>query len=288
MIQHGQHEVTLAMRDRQVITNITRGRHTLLGEMIGFDFGINVAAAMHIKSEYGLEVWKDTKAYAKAHPAIVPFINQDPDIAPYLEGEFKYYLNARDGLQDGKWVDRFNPAIGWQPQGNCKYTGDGFSLSNTNNATMYMNQGNLYDLGNHFKVVVEFTANADAIGIDFGSVTSTSKNISFTAASGFAEMNWKMLGNDSNPGVKHAYTPMTAGRHTLTWEIRDAGNGKDFFRFTLDRVAYDGAAIIPQATEFGGYRNWYNQNFYMARGVAGTQYCPTNGTIHKMMIFVLD
>jgi hypothetical protein len=153
---------------------------------------------------------------------------------------------------------------------------------------MYMNQGNLYDLGNHFKVVVEFTANADAIGIDFGSVTAAQKNTSFQAANGFAEMNWKMLGNDSNPGVKHAYTPMTAGRHTLTWEIRDAGNGKDFFRFTLDRVAYDGAAIIPQATEFGGYKDWNIQNFYMARGVAGTQYCPTNGTIHKMMIFVLD
>lgn len=289
MIAHNGKPITIAMRNRKPINLIARNGKAMFGELEDLRlYGISHAAKAAIIAEYGDVVWQDTRDYAKAHPAIVPFINQDPHLAPYLEGDFRYYLDARDGLQDGLWVDRFNPAIGWQPQGNCKHTGDGFTLSNTGNATMYMNQGKLYDLGNHFKVVVEFTANADAFGMDFGSVTSTDKNISFQAANGFAEMNWKMQGNNSNPGVKNAYSPMTAGRHSLVWEIRDAGNGYDFLRFILDGVAYDGSAIIPQATNFGGYRDWADTNFYMGRGVAGNQYCPTDGTIHKMLIFVLD
>ena len=81
MITHNGKQVTLAMRNRKAINLIARNGKAMFGELSDVNTGISFAAKAVILAEYGLEVWNDTRAYAKAHPAIAPFINQDPHLA---------------------------------------------------------------------------------------------------------------------------------------------------------------------------------------------------------------
>ena len=70
------------MRNRKPINLIARNGKAMFGELEDLRlYGISHAAKAAIIAEYGDVVWQDTKAYAKAHPAIVPFINQDPHLA---------------------------------------------------------------------------------------------------------------------------------------------------------------------------------------------------------------
>ena len=65
------------MRNRKAINLIARNGKAMFGDMTG----ISEAAKAVILAEYGSVVWSDVKQYAKAHPAIVEFINQDPHLA---------------------------------------------------------------------------------------------------------------------------------------------------------------------------------------------------------------
>ena len=79
MITHNGKQVSIAMRNRKAINLIARNGKAMWD--IGGGTGIRGAAAAVILAEYGKQVWSDVKQYAKAHPAIVPFINQDPHLA---------------------------------------------------------------------------------------------------------------------------------------------------------------------------------------------------------------
>lgn len=83
MITHNGKQVTLAMRNRKAINLIARNGKAMFGEfipVIGY-VGIDAAAKAVILAEYGSVVWSDVRDYAKAHPQIVEFINQDPHLA---------------------------------------------------------------------------------------------------------------------------------------------------------------------------------------------------------------
>ena len=105
MIAHNGKQVTIAMRNRKPISLIARNGKAMFGEYVNWqDAYIDAAAKAAIIAEYGLVVWQDTKAYAKAHPAIVPFINQDPHLAcsistnsnkeRWLVGDGKAYIQV--------------------------------------------------------------------------------------------------------------------------------------------------------------------------------------------------
>lgn len=79
MIAHNGKPITIAMRNRKPISLIARNGKAMWD--IGEGTGIRGAAVKAIIAEYGYVVWQDTKAYAKAHPAIVPFINTDIHLA---------------------------------------------------------------------------------------------------------------------------------------------------------------------------------------------------------------
>ena len=82
MITHNGKQVTLAMRNRKAINLIARNGKAMFGELEDLNrAGIDAAAKAVILAEYGKQVWSDVRDYAKAHPAIVPFINQDPHLA---------------------------------------------------------------------------------------------------------------------------------------------------------------------------------------------------------------
>ena len=224
--------------------------------------------------------------------ALAGFINEWPYMAYYIiQGELAYYLNGSDALVDGKWTDRIDPTIQWTLNGSCakNQDNDGFIINNGSAYMYHRSTGTDYNLHNHFIVLAEFTAGEDGFIMDWGSITNTPKNLSFgKAKNGDANMNWKMQGNNSNPGVAVAAPAMSAGRHYLTWEIRDAGNGFDFFKYTQDLVEYQTGGIIPKATNFNGYTEWSNKDFYIGRGVAGASYSNMVGIIHKIAIFVID
>ena len=80
MITHNGKQVTLAMRNRQAINLIARNGKAMWDYAVHV-LGIDAAAKAVILAEYGYVVWSDVRDYAKAHPAIVPFINQDPHLA---------------------------------------------------------------------------------------------------------------------------------------------------------------------------------------------------------------
>ena len=82
MITHNGKQVTLAMRNRKAINLIARNGKAMFGELEDLRmYGITYAAKAVILAEYGSVVWSDVKQYAKAHPQIVEFINQDPHLA---------------------------------------------------------------------------------------------------------------------------------------------------------------------------------------------------------------
>ena len=100
MITHNGKQVTIAMRNRKPISLIARNGKAMFGEFTA----ISWAAKAAIIAEYGLVVWQDTRDYAKAHPAIVEFINQDPHLAcsispnsnkeRWLVGDGKAYIES--------------------------------------------------------------------------------------------------------------------------------------------------------------------------------------------------
>ena len=105
MITHNGKQVTLAMRNRKAINLIARNGKAMFGELEDLRmYGITYAAKAVILAEYGKQVWSDVRDYAKAHPAIVPFINQDPHLAcsistnsnkeRWLVGDGKAYINT--------------------------------------------------------------------------------------------------------------------------------------------------------------------------------------------------
>ena len=139
--------------------------------------------------------------------------------------------------------------------------------------------------------MAEFTTTTDSyVIIDFGSISVVNKNLSFQTGKGngqYINMNWKMQGNNSDPGVR-INMPVTTGHHYFTWAIVDAGNGYDKFVASIDGVTQETAGIIPKATNFGGYKNWENKNFFIGRGVAGGYAMSNGGIIHNFMIHVID
>ena len=100
MIAHNGKQVTIAMRGRKPINLIARNGKVMFGDFSA----ISEAAKAVILAEYGLVVWGDVRDYAKAHPAIVPFINQDPHLAcsistnsnkeRWLVGDGKAYIKT--------------------------------------------------------------------------------------------------------------------------------------------------------------------------------------------------
>ena len=105
MITHNGKQVTLAMRNRKAINLIARNGKAMFGELEDLNrAGIDAAAKAVILAEYGKQVWSDVRDYAKAHPQIVEFINQDPHLAcsispnsnkeRWLVGDGKAYINT--------------------------------------------------------------------------------------------------------------------------------------------------------------------------------------------------
>ena len=114
MITHNGKQVTLAMRNRKPISLIARNGKAMFGEYGDIAYtAIDKAAKAVILAEYGSVVWIDVKQYAKAHPQIVEFINQDPHLAcsispnsnkeRWLVGDGKAYINT--GVKGNNPID---------------------------------------------------------------------------------------------------------------------------------------------------------------------------------------
>ena len=105
MIAHNGKPITIAMRNRKPINLIARNGKAMFGEFTA----ISLAAKAAIIAEYGDVVWQDTRDYAKAHPAIVEFINQDPHLAcsisPNSNKERYIITSGIAGIDTGIYVN---------------------------------------------------------------------------------------------------------------------------------------------------------------------------------------
>ena len=147
MITHNGKQVTLAMRNRKAINLIARNGKAMFGELRdpGYFYGIDAAAKAVILAEYGKQVWSDVKQYAKAHPQIVEFINQDPHLAAsispnsnkerWLVGDGKAYIKLRNvGRMSDTYEMKFKYNVGgsyraWGVFGQSSYTPINMSLT---------------------------------------------------------------------------------------------------------------------------------------------------------------
>ena len=288
MIGLGSNRLSVCRRGGMSVTQAGRGGMEWLGvrDPIWAQWWLPYSrqAGEALKAAFTAAQWQTIKAYGFAHPEIVPYVNEDPIfIASYMEGTISYYLSGKDELVSGKWVDRIVPTIQWTPYGTCSRSGNGYTLDKTS-AYLKTTNGAAYNLGNHFKVVVKFVATSDSFTIDFGSITAAQKNTSFQKGS----MNWKMMGNDSNPGVTVTVPTIAGAEHILVWEIVDAGNGYDKFVFLVDETSYQTGGIIPKATNFNGYKDWDNTEFYIGRGVVDRAEFGCQGIIKEFVIYVID
>lgn len=193
----------------------------------------------------------------------------------------RYWWSGNDPLVNGKLVDRMGSGIDWYLYGAPVWTGTEYVFDSTARYGEYPNCRD-FDLGHHFKVVLDADLktgvhSVDSAFLDLGSVTSAQKNIGFSYTTAGVSFNWKMTGNDSNPGITCAkdatYPPdfvLPAGVWTavnLTVEMRDRGNGYDecfikdranefIFQENVPKVEYSGF-INRAATLSKGYLQEY-------------------------------
>ena len=118
MITHNGKQVTLAMRNRKAINLIARNGKAMFGELEDLrGYGITYAAKAVILAEYGSVVWSDVKQYAKAHPAIVPFINQDPHLAASIStnsNKRRYITNTQGAYIDTGIIPTEHPMLDFE------------------------------------------------------------------------------------------------------------------------------------------------------------------------------
>ena len=124
----------------------------------------------------------------------------------------------------------------------------------------------VYDFGHHWKLYFDIDAyvysarSVDKYFLDFGSVTSSSHAFGF--AMGLATggrttigVNWKLNGNNSNPGIgapSHSYAPTASGggyeRVQGYYAIVDGGDGYDRLEVNLNGVTEQYNVKIPQVS----------------------------------------
>lgn len=216
-------------------------------------------------------------------------IQQDaPNLISVIDKDPRYWLCGKDSLIDNSWYDRCGN-IQWNVSGTVIHNSDNYVVNGASGYFYRSDSGNDYNLGNHFKIIVEVDIENEFY-MDFGSVGQANKNIGFgySAETGDMKMNWKMMGNSSNPGCNVSDKfPATPGEHVITFAVVDAGNGKDKCEYTLDGEKHSTEGIVPKATNFNGYTGWDIKAFYIGRAYAAGYYnCKCK--IKNIMIIVYD
>lgn len=206
-------------------------------------------------------------------PCLVWKRNSDTD-AKFL----RYWWSGSDPLVDGKLTDRMGSGIDWSIHGSPQWTGTEYVFDTTSKYGEYPETAH-FDLGHHFRVVLDADLNPSIHHIpsaffDIGSVIEAYKNIGFSCTAGGINVNWKMEGNNSNPGLgpssdstcpdglaisRNGWTPVN-----VEITIRDRGNGYDECYVANNGFSHIYTADVPKVR----YADFDNRPAYLSRGAA--------------------
>lgn len=159
----------------------------------------------------------------------------------------------------------------------------------------------VYDFGHHWKLYFDIDAyvyggrSVDKYFLDFGSVASASHAVGF--AMGLATggrttigVNWKLNGNNSNPGIgalSHSYVPTASyqqyERVKGYYAIVDGGDGFDRLEVSINGVTERYDVKIPQAS----YSPPWNNNKIAIGGAINIGYSLPN-YMRELKLVVID
>lgn len=155
------------MRNRKAINLIARNGKAMFECL----YVIDAAAKAVILAEYGKQVWSDVKQYAKAHPQIVPFINQDPHLAASISTNSNKERYARGGVS-------CQVSTGIVPTDTMQINAK-FRMNEMTQYHPVYQQGYINENGNWTRFIVRNGANNDII---FGLNNATSTSVAFASS----------------------------------------------------------------------------------------------------------
>lgn len=160
---------------------------------------------------------------------------------------------------------------------------------------------NNYDFGHHWKLYFDIDAyvygnrTVDKYFLDFGSVTNTNKNFGFsmgltTNNTTTIGINWKLMGNNSNPGIgalTHPYQPSDpyTGYESVSgyYAIIDGGDGYDRLEVSINGVVQRYNVQIPQTSYSPP---WNNQRIVVGSALNNSFKLPNK--IRELKMVVID
>lgn len=193
----------------------------------------------------------------------------------------RHWWCGEDALSDGVLRDRMGTDFGWRMTD--AVTWDGRQYHFAGDPTSYgLATVPIYeiDLGHHFTVYLDGDLAKPDVGdwssfFDIGSVQSANKNIGFSTNLKGTFFNWKMLGNESDPGLyvnKVTNYPSELklsgnGWNTVeaTLSILDKGNGYDKGVVSLNGYEYTYSCNVPKVR----YTDFYQSNEKINTAILG-------------------
>lgn len=217
----------------------------------------------------------------------------------YAIGTLKYWWCGKDPPVDNKWnarVGKFSWTLFGGTYDSVAQLYDFGAQNKYAESTINMNSVN-FAFGQHFRLVFDIDLKFDGTTstfVDFGSVAKSDHAIGFTilVTDGYvsASVNWKLNGNNSNPGLFLIPLPIPAGDTSLFqhfkgyFEIVDKGNGYDKCTLRINGTKYTCPVDVPKAT-YGP--TWHSSLAFLGRGLASTQY-NSNVKIRDLKIYQID
>lgn len=213
-------------------------------------------------------------------------------------GTLKYWWSGEDGpvlRSDNKyhWESRVTNLKPELPQSTWIESEKCYLFNDSAYAALNLNDGN-FTLGNHWRIVFDMDymrGSNSGTFIDIGSVTSANKAIGLGISSaGRFNINWKMRGNESNPGcsisMPENLVPIDNQYHRLRgyYEIIDGGDGYDRFQVFVNGIKYICDVQIPQVW-YGPI--WQRSSGYFGRGIT-SGYAPKNVKFYDLKIYQID
>ena len=226
-------------------------------------------------------------------------------------GKLRYWFDGNDAPINGAWQDKIsgirfvlykngsttNADTLWNQEQGC-YIFNG----KDNDYALLPNMNTVnFNWGNHWRFEFDIEQNgknSTSAFWDLGSIGNSSKALGFslvpaaeTNPRGTMSMNWKLLGNDSNPGLSlPPPEPVIISnedefvRYTGYYAIVDGGDGYDRLHRMLNEASDIASVLVPK-TQYGP--TWANYRSYIGRGVLSNSYY-SNVKIHSFKVYVID
>jgi len=228
------------------------------------------------------------------------------------KGKLQYFFDGNDAPVNGAWVDKIsgirfvlyknNTTSGAESLWNQAQGWYEFEGQNNNYAQLYSMNDVDFNWGHHWRLEFDLYqngANSTSTFWDLGSVGTSNKAMGFmlipqnvSYPQGTMGCNWKLLGNNSNPGIMNVSPPGLAFvsngdqfvRYTGSYSILDGGDGYDRMHRTLNNYS----DIIPvQVPKVKYGPTWKSAQSRMGKSIYSIGYY-SDVKIRSLKVYVID